>query len=294
MKQNSCISCGSDQLLSIPTYKRDWHCCSDCGTAVAEDRAQYPLRFLPYPDLKRSQNLDEEKMYDYFVDDIHVNWSIREGREFLNDFLTTQGIDIAGKTVLDISGGNGHVLKQLELAGASVTLTEINHKTIDYAHRTHGFPVYEYNLNKHDLQEVTGKTYDIILLRACIMFAHNLPQLIDQLKRCLNPGGMVIVNHSVIPTLGVMLRVQLDEFSYYALRQPEAIINAFTSADFQLHRRLDETDPSLYVYDHDLLFRWKALHYFYELLGIKRIGKQRKFALPARDRRRTTLYFRLG
>ena len=83
MTIRKCISCEETDLLTLSTYKRLWHCCRQCGTAMSEERKTYPLRFLPYPDLKRLSELDEEKMYDYFVEPVHIEWSEREGREFM-------------------------------------------------------------------------------------------------------------------------------------------------------------------------------------------------------------------
>ena len=199
-----------------------------------------------------------------------------------------------GKKLLDISGGNGHFIKQIEKLGAHITLTEINRKTIDYAKQKHGFDVIEYNLNQHDLSKVTGgTTFDVIFARACVMFAKDLPKFVSEIKRSLVPGGFVMVNRSVLPTLGVMLRTQLDEFSYLILRQPQAIIDAFQKEGFQLHHRADETDPTLYVYDNDLLLRWRLVHRIYERRGVGSLAKDRIFALPSRDRRLSTLVFRL-
>lgn len=280
-------------VVVLPTYKRYWQVCLKTGTAVSRQRNSYPLSFLPWAAFKRTPAVDEEKMYDYFVDDVHVAWAIQEGQDFIRDYLTPAKLDVAGRTVLDISGGNGFVLRQIEKLGATVSLTEINRKTLDFARATHGFEVFEYNLNAHDLAEVTGQRYDVILARACIMFALDLPKFVDQLRRSLNPGGAVMINHSVKPTIGVMTRVQLDEFSYYVLRQPETIIEAFETGGFTTEHRADETDQSLYVYDHDLTVPWMVLHYLYEFKCILRLKRSNAFNLRARDRRRSTLVFRL-
>lgn len=293
MNKIPCPNCGDRRTLVLNTYKRFWHCCNQCGTAVAEQKSYYPLSMLPIRDLRKSSALDEEKMYDYFVEQVHIDWSEREGREFISDYLEPAKIDVSEKTILDISGGNGHFIKQFEKLGAKITLTEINHKTIEYAKRTHGFEVLEYNLNTHDLPTQTGRQFDVIFARACVMFAKDLSKFVDEIKRSLVPGGLVMINHSVIPTLGVMLRTQLDEFSYFVLRQPEAIIDAFMKQGFVMSHRADETDPSLYVYDNDLLLHWRFLHRLFERRGIRKLRKQRNFSLPARDRRRSTLVFRL-
>lgn len=282
-----------DDLVVLPTYKRYWDICLKTGTAVSRQRSWYPLSFLPWAAFKRTPSVDEEKMYDYFVDDVHTAWAIQEGQEFVRDRLGRLELNVAGKKVLDISGGNGFVLKQIEKLGATVSLTEINRKTLDFARATHGIDVFEYNLNIHDLAEVTGRRYDVILARACIMFALDLPKFVDQLRRSLNPGGVVMIDRSVMPTVGVLTRVQLDEFSYYILRQPETIIKAFETSGFTTEHRLDEIDQDLYVYDHDLKRSWTFLHYLYEWKCIRRLKKSNAFGLRARDRRLSAMVFRL-
>lgn len=293
MTNNICKTCNGRDVFTLDTYKRLWHCCRSCGTAESEQKVSYPLSLLPYADFKKGIVADEEKMYDYFVEKIHIDWSEREGQEFIGDYLEPSGLDVSGKDLLDISGGNGHFIKQIEKLGARITLTEINRRTIEYAKQKHGYDVLEYNLNEHDLPTITQRRFDIVFARACIMFAKDLGKFADEIRRSLTPGGMVMINHSVIPTLGVMLRTQLDEFSYFVLRQPESIIAEFEKHGFELHHRADETDPGLYVYDNDLLLRWRLLHRFYERRNVARLMRDRAFAWPARDRRRTTLVFRL-
>ena len=124
------------------------------------------------------------------------------------------------------------------------------------------------------------------------MFALDLPGFTRRIESCLNPGGLVIINHSVKPTLGVMVRVQLDELSYLVLRRPEVIIEEFAQHGYTVEARMDETDQSLYVYDDDFLPHRMAAHYLYEIRGAWRLMKERLFELPARDRRRSTLFLR--
>lgn len=294
MNEKQCGHCGDRSFLSLVTYKRYWHVCRHCGTAYAEQRSRYPLALLPFDGYRHQRDLDEQKMYDYFVEQSHIDWCVDEGQQFLRDYLMPSGLDVNGKSVLDISGGNGHAVMQLAKAGAKVDLTEINRKTIDYARKVHGLDVFEYNLNVHDLHDVTGKQYDIILARACIMFARDLRNFVDQVMRCLTPGGSVVIHWSVKPTIGVMTRVQLDEFSYYVLRQPETIVDTFKAEGFALGHRIDETDQTMYVYDNDVLPQWMLTHYWYEIRAARALARERVFELPARDRRRSTMVFTLG
>ena len=126
------------------------------------------------------------------------------------------------------------------------------------------------------------------------MFCLDLNKFIQDLKKVLHNNGYIMINNSVIPTLGVILRTQVDEHSYFALRQPQNIIDAFLNNGFSLEYRKDETDPSLYVYDDDLTRVRKYLNKFYEMKGVKSLKNRRYYSWPARDRRRSTMLFKLN
>lgn len=295
MLDTPCITCAAEEYIRIPTYKRDWYLCRECGTAVPRNRTRYPLSFLPYKDLKKNAVSDPRQMYDYFVEPVHIEHSRNDGRDFIARYIQPNGLNLSGKTVLDLSGGNGHFLCEIQRLGATVSLTEFNRKTVEYVDATHDFAaVFEYDMNNDNLAALTQSRYDLILARANLMFCDDLQAFIRQAKTCLAPGGIVIVNYAVEPTLGVLVRVQLDEFSYHALRQNDVVQAMFERAGFETALRQNETDPTLYVYDHDLLPHWMALHYFYEIRGARILKNERLFALPARDRRRSTFIFRLA
>lgn len=290
-KTVKCTECGGINLREVATYKRIWRLCADCGTGVPTQRQRYPFAFLPHPKFKTPADQDQQSIYDYFVDPFHIQYSIDTAHEFLAKHIKPSQIELTGKRVLDVSGGNGHFLKEIEKQGAIVALTEINKRSIDHAKQLHGFDVYQFDFNSQRIHEVVQGSFDIVLLRAAIMFCRDLGQLTQDLAKIVRPGGLVIVEHSVVPTLGVLLRVQLDEFSYASLRQPETVIKHFTTSGFKLTSRKDETDPSLYVYDHDV-DRWPFLaHLFYEAKAIRGFKNAREFSFPARDRRRSAMIF---
>jgi SAM-dependent methyltransferase len=255
-------------------------------------RERYPLSFIPNPVFRKPAGVTESSMYDYFVDKANIELSTRLAGEFAAQHLAPNGIRVDGRHVLDVSGGNGHFLKELLRDGGSGVLTEINEPTIAYAKRQHGFPVFPFDFNRHRIGQVIDDSFDLVLLRAAIMFCRDLRTFARDLSALVRPDGLVIVNHSVLPTLGVLVRVQLDEFSYFALRQPETVIADFQAGGFDLVTRKDETDPTLYVYDDDLKPAWTFLHYLYEIRGARALRNRRKFSFPARDRRRSTLIFR--
>jgi ubiquinone/menaquinone biosynthesis C-methylase UbiE len=292
MSKTACLECNSSNLLKIDTYKRHWYFCQDCGSGAPIQKNFYPLQFLPVKDWTKTQ-ADEESMYDYFIDPIHIAYSVDTAKEFIADYVNKWNIPTQGKTILDISAGNGHFINEFKKMGATVSMTEINDPSIEYAKKQHGIDVYKYNFNSDTLQNVIKTKFDIIMLRAAIMFCKDLGKHANDLKDIIAPDGLVVVNHSVIPTLGVILRTQVDEHSYFSLRSPEQVIKHFENAGFSLVERKDETDPSMYVYDHDLTLRWSLLRIFYELKAVLTMrSKGRVFAFPARDRRRSTMLFR--
>lgn len=293
-----CISCGSANTTSINTYKRVWAFCHDCGDASPIQKDRYPFTFLPDPWLKKIP-ADEASVYDYFVLPDHIEYSRWTAEEFLRRYIDEVGLDVAGKRVIDISGGNGHFLMELTKRGAEVTLTEINQASLEYVRKTHHIEAIEFNFNKHRLTEVVSQPYDYILARAAVMFCADLRRFAEDVRSRLSPDGVFIINHSVIPTLGVALRVQLDEFSYRVLRQPETVMKIVEAAGFKCTHRFDETDPSLYVYDNDKVKYWRWVAAYYGAPAVKKLmyaetAGQRGFTFRARDRRRSTMIFRLA
>lgn len=258
-------------------------------------KTKYPLSFLRNPMMKKSGE-SEDSVYDYFIEQGHIDYSIQTAKQFFKQHVRPHKITVENKDILDISGGNGHFIAEFKKYGSRVALTEINKPTIDYARKTHNIPVYEFNFNKHQLNSVVDRQFDIILARAAIMFCDDLSKFANQCCELLSKDGYVWINHSVLPTLGVLTRVQLDEFSYWRLRQPETIIAEFEEAGFKLVSRADETDPSMYVYDHDMVDDWQLAHYLYEIPAARKIMKLEQqgkncFSLRARDRRRSTMIF---
>ena len=71
MSLNSCLECGSKNLVKIDTYKRHWFFCYNCGSGQPVQKSFYPLQFLPVTDWTKTKT-DEESMYDYFIDPVHI------------------------------------------------------------------------------------------------------------------------------------------------------------------------------------------------------------------------------
>ena len=290
----TCIGCGEADILRITTYKRFWWICRTCGEARPTQRSSYPFSFLPHADVKKQKDLNAASMYDYFITPIHLELAELEAIDFNERYISRLPEPISHKSLLDISGGNGHFAKWFQdKLSMTVSFTEINEPAIEYAQANLGFEnVLHYDLNAEGDGAIGGRRYDVIMARACIMFCDDINKFAEQLLNSVNPGGLLILERSLEATLGTLVRVQLDEFSYHILRQPGVVETSFLNAGFELASRYDETDPSLYVYDHDLLPHWKWLHYYYEIKGLSQIANDRVFNLPARDRRRSCFVFR--
>ena len=285
-----CQECPSSDIKTISVYKRYWHFCNVCGSATTQKKQHYRLSWLPYKSYKKDTQKDEANMYDYFADDAHVQWSIEDGKELLMRYIDPYPIKLDNSKVLDISGGNGHALNQLVSKGAKGELTEINDIAISYAKKNFDFPVYKFNLNEHSLLNIGEKlSYDVIMTRACVMFCDDIDKLIAEIYELLKPGGYYILNNTIVPTLGLMLRTQFDEYSFHILRQTSFIADKCINAGFKLVEQVDEVDPSMYAYDNDFLKEWRFAHYLYEIKAINQLEAYSKFDLRARDRRRSTL-----
>lgn len=290
-KTFDCEECGRGRCIAIYSYKRIWFLCDQCGSATSHDRSVYPLGLIPLKDFSRKQEINEFSIYDYFVSETHVLWSKKEAADFVANVLAPCHVSVAGLRLLDISGGNGEVAAHLGDLGAEVHLTEVNQPALDYARRTLGLRCSYFDLNKDQLYSNERSGFDLVLARACVMFARDLGRFAQQLASVIKPGGRVLLNHCVEPTLGVILRTQADQHSYFSLRQPERIVEVFEDSGFRVEWSSRETDSSLYVYDNDLTWSRRMLHGNYERKGIRSLKGFRHFAFPARDRRRSNLLF---
>lgn len=288
---HACKECQSDNLITTKTYKRTWYLCDDCGSGFPIQRNYYPLSWYPNPVFKKSADNDEEQ-YDYFVNEDHIAYSRDEAARFYKKYVEKGHLDINDKHILDVSGGNGVFLSEIVKKGAaSGTLTEINDKAIDYAKNTLGLEAFKYNFNSDDISTLTNKKYDIVFLRACLMFCDHLPEFLKQVREVLADNGKVFVQYSVYPTLGTLLRTQVDEFSYATLRSPAMMRQHFEELGFGESFFEDEIDPDPYVYGNDQLDSWMFLHYLYEIPAIRKLRHAQQKFFRNRSRNRGNFIF---
>jgi len=284
---------GEDDLVRIVTLKHTWLISLRSGNAWSKHRSWNPLGWLPHKYLGRRRDVlaKHDKIYDYFTSPAHVAWSKQEATLLLAAMIDRLQIPLTGRSVLDISGGNGHVADALRQRGARVTLTEYNDAAIEYARANLGVESVKYDFQTDLLSQLFRTPFDIVLLRAAVMFCRNLDRLAGDLRQITQAGSIVIIHKSVLPTLGVFLRTQCDEYNYQTLYQPAHLVEVFTRHGFKQRFTEVEVDPSPYVLDHDLDPALRYVGSFYECAAVRALPAESPFAFRWRDRRWANLIF---
>lgn len=306
----NCAICNSENIVQIKTYKFNWYFCNSCGCGSSELRQKYPLnsinwlfvKYLKYKNWKRTINrLTKDKsvednnstIYDYFVTQDHIDWSIQNAKEFEKTIIKNYQIELKDKHVLDISGGNGHCLKYfIDKYKCDGVLTEFNKRAIKYASEQLNLKTQYYDFSVHEPTSIfKEKKFDIIFMRACIMFVSELDKTIIGLKKILKDGGLLIIQNSIIPTLGVILRTQFDEYNFLSLYSSQFLTKTLEKNDFTLLQIRRNPDFSLYVSDFHKYPIEKKLLLYYEHLATKE-NSLNSFNFIARDRRRYDFVFK--
>ncbi|MCC6298123.1 MAG: class I SAM-dependent methyltransferase [Anaerolineales bacterium] len=277
------------QTLILDTYKYHWIICRETGNAYSVEKD--PSLFRRLSQVRKRQN-DSYSIYDYFTAPNHIQWSLDESKKVVQEVLNRHAIDIKGRRILDISGGNGHVADELRKLGAEVVLTEVNDKAIEYARNNLKIETVKFDFQESKLSNVVTGKFDVVLLRAAIMFCVDVEGFLADLKRLLMPGAIIVMQYCVTPTLGVLLRTQDDEYNYLALYQPDTLVEYCIEQGLRLIAREDEIDADPYVFDHDYS-RWLTLlRIWYEVKGLRVLPFTSKYHFRARDRRRSNMIFK--
>ena len=113
------------------------------------------------------------------------------------------------------------------------------------------------------------------------------PAMNQAVLDCLKPGGIFcVVDHEAAEYGGP----EQVEKTHRIPRQ--FVIDEVMAAGFELVAREDETDPTMYAYDHDQRFGSLFLKLLYEFLAIRKIPAESPFPFRARERRRSMMIFR--
>lgn len=275
-----------EKTFQINTHKHYWVISHETGNAYSiYKKPNFFRRFF------RKKNGGNYNIYDYFTDEAHIEWTLNEAKNVIKNIFKKYDIPIQGKKILDISGGNGLVADALQKLGAKVILTEVNENGLEYAKNKLNIETYKFDFQDDAIDNVINDKFDVVLLRAAVMFCLDISKFLEDLKKNLNPGALVIMQYCVSPTLGTIIRTQLDEYNYLVLLQPETLIDIFQKQGFKVLHREDEVDLSPYVYDHDARLDWTLLRIWYEFKALKIMPFENKFPFRVRERRRSNLIF---
>lgn len=269
MNNTKCRYCGGANISIVNMYKDKWLCCHECGIAQSHHKEKYFFSFLPaslikfWPKLKRlvpdSAIISEgSKVYDSMATDEHVQNHIKQRfvERFVDEVVKRHDIDLAGKRVLDISGGNGYFAKRLADLGASVILTEYNMNSVNYARKHFNIRAERYDLNSDLLSELfQSEKFDIVLMRWSVMFCLDLPRFLVDIKKIMPTDGMVIVQ-SILPTLGTMLKYQWHDYNLLVLYPLTRLTDNFRDQGFDVFAHAEKSKG--YLYNADLSAQHKG------------------------------------
>lgn len=274
-----CPVCGSRKVRAAHTYKHSWLWCSDCGSASRGPNHTYlferlpgPLQkllvkllprlrhLMPDPDVTR----DGSRLYDHMAEHGYINEGelSREYFSFKRWMEEKLNLSIQGSRVLDISGGNGYMIRQFQRNGAECVLTEYNRRAVEYARDVFGLEAYVYDFNQHQISEVVPGKFDLVLLRAALMYCLDVPAFLASLRPSLNPGARVVIFESAAPTLGAMLRFQLNDYMFLRMYSPRAVVRLFEESGYQL---LVQDDNAPFPYGQGTSLFWRLFGLLFEL-----------------------------
>lgn len=269
----SCKICGFEKTTKLNTQKHYWYYCNNCKSAFSKKKNHWLLRQYPLEKVisvikgKRHQSLeDNQKIYDYMVTQGHIEHHEKRRlyERFVDKLVNPIGLGLTGKSVLDISGGNGSFANKLKNEGANLVLTEFNQASVDFAKKHYNLEAIKYDFNSDNISALLGvRKFDIILLRAAIMFCVDLEKLFKELKLISKDETIIIIESSVIPNSRVVIEWQKDEYNLLRLYSSEFLRTVFKKSGLKVifdQPRPNDEDRLISNYRTDE-FRNYSIHY---------------------------------
>jgi SAM-dependent methyltransferase len=270
-----CPICKGTERTTINSYKHYWHSCDRCENIFRERKPRYLIpaivpnsigQHIPFHDsFYPVENViqQESQFYDYYanITEEQIRGSKWEAQALdMARQLSERGIELAGKRVLDISGGPGHVIKTLPGISRDSVVTEYSQVAVDGMLRNFGINAVQYDFNADNLHEKVSGTFDIVFIRYSINYCRDVPRFLASLKPLLASGAFVYVIF-LPPTLGYCLRRQHDEYDVHALYRQETMEAFFGDAGFGLVCKYTDGDPYFYLSSRSLTYNLYVLPY---------------------------------
>lgn len=150
------------------TYKHVWFIDDKSGEVFIKNRKRAPLDFLArhmtrFRILSNDRNIEKNPVVFYegdsplgqkFLSREDIEVQVKRAQDFWN-FFRQNGLDLSGKSILDVSGGNGVFARTLLNLGAKrVQITELSPAAVDYAKNELGLEAKVCDLNLHHLTDL--------------------------------------------------------------------------------------------------------------------------------------------
>jgi hypothetical protein len=234
--KKSCSICQSKNVSTINTYKHLWRVCNYCGVAFSRAKKRLPLSFLPFSQLKNQKELLENpsKVYKFSNPSEEAIKEAEEQAALLSDeWINLCKIDLTGKKLIEISGGNGHFLNSLRKFSIKPFHTELNPSDVEYVKTKLKIDSKPFNFYKNNLQNIFPDKFDIILLKGNLEFCLDIKNFLSNIEENTKPGTLIIVVTSV-PTLGNFLITQFDDYNQLVLYQKEPLLKIFKESGYSM------------------------------------------------------------
>lgn len=245
----SCPVCNSVNLFRFNSYKHHCYACGDCNSvAHVKKDGRYLLEYvLPAVLLRKilprqvclrlfhaPKEFESAKFYDIYAQACQDENDLRRSEvDQLRDQFALIGVDLAGKSVLDISGGPGFVGKHLSSACKKVVVTECCDEAARAMADTLGINAVKYDYSTDALENLFQEQFDVVLLRSSIIFCPDLDKLVASLRKVIHSEGYVLVE-SIIPSLGEVFWWQQMEFKFPIIYSQQHIEKCFYKHGFSL------------------------------------------------------------
>jgi len=264
-KTISCSYCGSENATSIDSYKHMWHLCNDCGTTVREGKEKLSLdNFLTRAIIRNTKlnkiygetllfhpEIDSNNgFYTYYKEQAKKGVKGTKWENQIEEIFASfqeYGITLKDKRVLDISGGPGFLSKTMEQQGAEVVLTEFAQEAADGIKDALNLDARKFDYNTDRIHKVVDGKFDLIICMYSISYCGNIKSFVKDLKEISHPDTLIYLIYPV-PSLGLFLRGQFEEYTYSTLHNEKTTQEAFAKEGFEM---LHESKAPGYHYTTD-------------------------------------------
>ncbi len=241
----NCPNCKNRQGIITNSYKHHWITCRECGTVTRQRKDHYRYdnwltrfiirntklnRVYGHTLLPIKEVIQEEKrFYDYYYDIAKkgikgTKWEAGN-KKILSD-LKRFGIELSGKTILDISGGPGFLTQEVSRVAKRAVVTEFSQYAVDGMSEALRIEGVKFDYNKDRIDQCVDGKFDVILIAYSVGFCNDLEYFLRHLKNLMHENSVVYISYSP-PTLGLMIRWQFDEYTYTTCWPVDAVIKQF-------------------------------------------------------------------